>query len=189
MPVGVRELDGLDLRQPNYRDVAGVAPRRLAHRLVSALRLEQHTLEGRPALHRGLADVVFLDPHALADELAGLLVFARLVHKLGDKYLGVEDDPEVERENTTDLGGFNVGVDEPPSFAENRRVARHTVDPAVADPHHGVQGQRRGVHVLLGGLSTDRPLGQDVAVGSRIPAHKDGDHQYSKHFHQVGEGA
>ena len=117
--VDVQELGGLDLRQPDRRDVAGAAPKRLVHRLVDALRLERHVLEGRLALHRGLADVAFLCPHAPVGELAGLFVFARLVRELDDERLGVGDDPEVGCENTADLGGFDVDVDELPSFAEH----------------------------------------------------------------------
>ena len=186
--VDVQELGGLDLRQPNRRDVAGVAPKRLVHRLVDALRLERHVFEGRLALHRGLADVAFLGPHAPVGELAGLFVFARLVRELDDECLGVGDDSEVGGENSADLGRFDVDVDELPSFTEHREVARHAVGPTVTDPHYEVRSQKRGVRVLLGSLNAGHSLGQNVVVGNCTPPHKGGDHWHSKRFRQVDEG-
>ena len=53
--VDAEELRAGDLRQADHADIAGVAPERLAHLLIDALRLDRHVVEMALAQHRALA--------------------------------------------------------------------------------------------------------------------------------------
>ena len=107
--------------------------------------------------------------------------------ELLERGLGVRDDPEVGREDATDLGGLDVDVNETLSPAVGVEPAGVPVGPAVADSQHEVRGEHGGVAVPVGGLQTGHACGQAVIVGDGAPAHQRRDHGHVEDLGQLDE--
>src|SRR6185503_6036251 len=75
--VDAEELRAGDLRQSDHADITGVAPERLAHLFIDALRLDRHVVEMALAQHRALAVLAGGRPRLALPELAGLAPLPR----------------------------------------------------------------------------------------------------------------
>src|ERR1700704_3342153 len=75
--VDAEELRAGDLRQPDDADIAGIAPERLAHLLIDALRLDRHVVEMTLAQHRAFAILARRRPRLALLQSAGFPPFLR----------------------------------------------------------------------------------------------------------------
>src|SRR5690606_25911307 len=84
----------------------------------------------------------------------------------------VGDDTEVRREDAADLCRLDVDVNELPSPRIGFDGTCMAVCPPVADAHHKIGGEHRGVAIEVGGLQAAHACHQAVIVGDRTPAHQ-----------------
>src|ERR1700710_123481 len=101
--IDAEELRARDLRQPDDADIAGVAPERLAHLLIDALRLDRNVVEMALAQHRAFSVLARRRPGLTLLQLAGLPPFPGNRDEQFQRGLGIRGDAEIGIEYTSDL--------------------------------------------------------------------------------------
>src|SRR4029077_8996857 len=115
--VHLKELPSGDLRQPDRGHIANIAAEDPVHLFVDALRLDGNVVEVGLAVHGTLAFLAVLDPGAPVRQRDCGAPLLGDSNELLERSLRVGHDAEVRSEDTADLGGLDVDVNETPSPA------------------------------------------------------------------------
>ena len=170
--VDTEELRAGDLRQADHADIAGVAPERLAHLFIDALRLDRHVVEMALAQHRALAVLARRRPRLPLPQSAGLPPLLGDRDEQFQRRLGIGHDAEIRIEDAPDLRGFDIDVHKSPTLGVGLDRTGVPVGPAVADPEHEIGLQHGGVAVAVAGLQADHARHQHVIVRNGAPPHQ-----------------
>ena len=150
----MKELRARDLRQPDCRDVAGVAVEMLIHLFINALRLQRNFIEMRFAEHVAFSMGAFPRPGAAVRQFSRRLPLRRNIAEQLQRRVSVRDDAEIGIEDAADLRRLDIDVNELPAFRVGLDGPRVTVRPAVADPEREIRPKERRIRVTVACLQT-----------------------------------
>ena len=173
-----------DLRQADHADITGVAPERLAHLLIDALRLDRHVVEVALAQHRALAILARRGPGLALLQLAGFPPFLGNRDEQFKRGLGIGDDAEIGIEDASDLGRLDIDMHEGAALGVGLDRPGVPVGPAVADAEHEVGFQHGRIAVAMAGLQSDHSRHQHVVVRNGAPAHQ---RRHHRNIDDLGE--